>query len=418
VASIQLEGQERNLQESFDLEREIAAQNTADLLVRSIRSVAAAPDDRRAPSPASDFPLPAKALGTESSGEDARAAWKLSEVLKDFLADKASSKDPLRADSVAGYEETVDLFIECFGDLPLPAITRAVGRQFLDTLTRLPPNRNKSPAYRSLTIKQLLAADAPRKLAPRTINKNMERLSSLLGWAGHTGGYGLDRSPIQGLGVPDSPQKHRRGYTEDELAQLFRSDAYAAGRHDKAFKYWLPLLGLYTGARLTELAQLDVSDFVVDQGCDCISINGDDVDSVKRVKTKNSVRKVPVHSELKRLGLLGWVEELRAGGRKKLFDLPIQKTKGYGQAASKWFGRYRAAQGLTTGELDFHSFRTTFISRLLDQGIEQHQVAQLVGHEKGLITSDVYWRPDMIALAELMKRLDFPAVRDLVRPFA
>lgn len=39
----------------------------------------------------------------------------------------------------------------------------------------------------------------------------------------------------------------------------------------------------------------------------------------------------------------------------------------------------------------FHSFRHTFISAMLDDGVAETAIAQIVGHEQKLITGQVYW---------------------------
>lgn len=65
------------------------------------------------------------------------------------------------------------------------------------------------------------------------------------------------------------------------------------------FKYWVPLLGLYTGARINELAQLFLVDFQAQGDVQVISINDDG--EGKRLKTKASKRLVPIHPELVRL---------------------------------------------------------------------------------------------------------------------
>lgn len=59
-----------------------------------------------------------------------------------------------------------------------------------------------------------------------------------------------------------------------------------------------PIVALFSSVRLTEICQLAVDDFVVDDGVPIILIRGDDDDETKRVKTEAGVRFVPVHPEL------------------------------------------------------------------------------------------------------------------------
>ena len=64
---------------------------------------------------------------------------------------------------------------------------------------------------------------------------------------------------------------------------------------------WIPILGLYTGARISGLANLETGNFSVKNGIDALFINGS--------KTDASVRTIPIHNDLIRLGLLDLVKK-------------------------------------------------------------------------------------------------------------
>ena len=76
--------------------------------------------------------------------------------------------------------------------------------------------------------------------------------------------------------------------------------------------YWLPLLGLYSGTRLEELGGLMVADVALEDGVHYLRI---DDNAARRVKTKSSRRRVPLHPVWIELGFLRYVERLRAAGR-------------------------------------------------------------------------------------------------------
>jgi integrase len=401
-----LDRQEGELRGQFDAERVRMNQQATDMLAIALqRGPASAPVAPRTSTPAHPEPPTSPPL---------------SSVLIDFLGYKDGTKRAPKAETIDGYRDTVNLFIECFGDLPITAVDRRVGQRFVETLAKLPPGRNKNPAYRNLSVKQLVALNTPAVYASRSVNKHIDRMSTLFKWALTAGDYGLAKNPIQGLGVPDVPVKNRRAYGSEDLARLFGSEPYRQGSFEKPFQYWLPLMGLLTGARLSELAQLHVADVVESAGCHCISINTADDEGLKSLKNANSVRLVPIHSDLVRLGLLSWVQVLRARKQLRLFpEIPVQAKKTFSHAPSKWFGGYRKRCGITTPELDFHSLRVTFISALLNQGSPQVQVAQLVGHEKGLITGDVYFDPDVQPLSRLVELLKLPdSVRSQIARFS
>jgi integrase len=49
-------------------------------------------------------------------------------------------------------------------------------------------------------------------------------------------------------------------FTNEELTALFHSKEYTEDTFDMPWKFWLPLLGLYTGCRIEELCQLNITD--------------------------------------------------------------------------------------------------------------------------------------------------------------
>jgi integrase len=67
-----------------------------------------------------------------------------------------------------------------------------------------------------------------------------------------------------------------------------------------------------------------------------------------------------------------------------------KQRDGYGQAASKWFARYRERCHVKT---PFHSFRHTFIDELKQLDADQKKIAALVGHKDESMTGGLYGKP-------------------------
>jgi integrase len=133
-------------------------------------------------------------------------------------------------------------------------------------------------------------------------------------------------------------------FSQSTLHELFTT----IGRQSEA--WWQCRIALYTGARLGEIIQLTRQDIVsFDDTCffRITDENG------KRVKTRSSIRQVPVHEQLVRDGVLDW---LPATGR--LFSTSAA-------VASQRVNRRIAAVAPSGTNLVFHSFRHTFISRVL-----------------------------------------------------
>jgi integrase len=115
--------------------------------------------------------------------------------------------------------------------------------------------------------------------------------------------------------------------------------------------------------------------------------------SDQRLKSRGSERFVPLHSQLKKLGFLSFVERQRAAGHARLFpELTRHSKNGYGHAPSKWFARLRQELGFKGQEekKDFHSFRHTVANHLKQKGIPEAVVAGLLGHQSHGITFSRY----------------------------
>jgi integrase len=55
-------------------------------------------------------------------------------------------------------------------------------------------------------------------------------------------------------------------FTDDELRTLFNPATYAQGRQQSPYMYWLPLIGLHSGMRINEIAQLALADISLQDG--------------------------------------------------------------------------------------------------------------------------------------------------------
>lgn len=312
-----------------------------------------------------------------------------SQLIEDYRQDRLIGKRWTLAtenENLAIYK----LCIEIIGDLPIGDIDDDHARTYLATLQQLPKNMNKMPAYRGKTMREIIALNH-EPISTRSINKNLERISSLFKFATSKRKYDLQYNPFGGLSLDDSKAKKREPFTVDELIRLFGAAEHAQRKYKSAYAYWLPIMGLFTGARLNELCQLHLADFEEIDGIHCINIR--DEEEGQRVKNKNARRLIPVHDYLIEVGLIRYVERLRAEGQERLFPmLRFYEKGGYGKKPSEWFGQFRRRCGITESHTKvFHSFRHTFISSLLNDEVPELSVAQIVGHEGDLITSQVYW---------------------------
>lgn len=146
---------------------------------------------------------------------------------------------------------------------------------------------------------------------------------------------------------------------------------------------------MFTGARVNELAQLHLDDFKLLNGVWCVDINDQ---ASKRLKNTSSRRIIPLHPFLvEDLGLVRYVESIKAKGCVQ-FIPELKPTKdGYGTHISRWFNqRFKPQCGIVEQKKTFHSFRHTFITHLAQQEVNDHMLKRIVGHSEESITFGTY----------------------------
>ena len=166
----------------------------------------------------------------------------------------------------------------------------------------------------------------------------------------------------------------RKAFTPEQIQELY-TVAKANGGQTLCD---LIDLGAHTGCRVEELAQLRKESVVKVEGILSFKIE----DS----KTVAGIREIPVHP-----ALVPTVERLIADS-KDGYLLPSSAGNKYGirsDSLSKAFGRLKTAQGYDKKHV-FHSVRSMVVTLLLRGGVPGPTVANIVGHETGLVTFDIY----------------------------
>lgn len=159
------------------------------------------------------------------------------------------------------------------------------------------------------------------------------------------------------------PKKIEREKFDDEEIKLLLDKS-----EDKKSVHDLILFGIYTGLRINEICLLRKKDVISIDGIACLDVKGTKTDAAERL--------VPIHSML-----LPKVQELAAGTKDYLFQgLNMNKLGNRSQAIQKLFSRHKIDQGFGDEKV-FHSFRHGFNTKLLQAGIPEIVVAQLLGHE-------------------------------------
>jgi integrase len=198
----------------------------------------------------------------------------------------------------------------------------------------------------------------------------------------------------------------------EELNKLF-ADAKLAikpGHHDNQTALpWLTLLGLYSGARIEELAQLSASDVRQEHGVTVLDIHAR---NGNHLKSKSAERIVPLHSAVIGAGFLKYVRALPKTG--KLFPgLKGRASRGgkLGTNVAEAFGRWRKRVGIDRKGLVFHSLRHNTAEALERAGVEESDVARVLGHRLKNISFRVYSRPQLERVAKTVEAISYPGLK-------
>jgi integrase len=218
-------------------------------------------------------------------------------------------------------ESSLELFLEIVGPTkPAHELNRAELTRFKDILTKLPSNRSKDARYKGKSAMEL----SEMKIAPddlqavNTINKTIDRVSSLLKWGAVHGYVGANYAEGMALAKSKRADEERAPYTSLEVQTLLK--AVSSGAHGSAkapYMKWVPVMAAYTGMRLNEICQLALADSLEVDGIPVVVIT--DAGEGQQLKTKNARRTVPLHSALIEEGLLEYVDTLRKRACTRLF---------------------------------------------------------------------------------------------------
>ena len=322
--------------------------------------------------------------------------------------------------TLLNYQQSLRYFASFLPKHQLRNITRKNCRDFKSLLLKVPKNRSNEEAR--LPIKDIVHRSNGREtMSQKRVNMLLECISAFMKWAVINDYASLN--PMEGIKaiVPKKQsRKSRRSWKSEELDKLFSSPLYSGSAHlrrrstpgdtvIKDYLYWLPIVALYTGARAEELCQLHRTDLKQSDGIYYLDIKETEDDkrnSIQQLKNQSSVRKVPVHDLLIKLGFVKWVEN---SAHMMLFQLDNPGSDGkWSNAFSKMFGRYKRAVGFDDTGLVFHSFRHNVMNFYKQTSADQSLVRQLVGHSEQSLSlgqyTDVY---NLETMREFINKLEY-----------
>lgn len=331
------------------------------------------------------------------------------------------------------YENAVESFLAWIGeDIDLSAITPTVVAAFKSDLTYYPARGSVRPAYRDLSwkgrVRKARECEEPDVLNAETINtKYLTPLRAIFRQQQEAGlKSALPVNPFDGVTVRKKrgakKEGRRRDFTAREVRTLFGLPLFTGSRGASQaplyqpgdvrvsdWRYWVPLISFFTGARLNEVCAIGVDDLRVEGGIPYLLIR--DVLEGQSRKSDAAWRRVPLHEELIRLRLPDFFALRKAEGGVRLFDELNVDVFGYVSGPpSKFLARLTKSveepDAERPGKLVFYSSRHTVIGLLRSAGVRTDVSKELVGHEDGDVHSG-YGGVSLQALKEAVDKIAY-----------
>ena len=267
------------------------------------------------------------------------------------------------------------------------------------TLLNLPKNFGKSPKHKTQPIEEVLqqASNLPKEqvgLDPMTINRYLGIFCAI-----------VNAAKSEGIKVDDliNPSSLRMRYnkrdrdraksaTHAELVKFFshslwterrQSDRSKKLKSQKRFSgfYWIPLLCAYGGFRRAEVAGLLLSDLRCEDGIYYLNI---DFNDIRPLKNQSSVRQVPLHDDIIKLGFLDFHRDLTNRKEKMFFkEASRDSDVDFGRKFTREVSRI--SKELFENEADqvsLHSMRH-YVQNILDlnTAVSDKVSRDIVGHD-------------------------------------
>lgn len=418
----------RSIEPRLDLDREEVYDEVAEAYLRRLsehRFENWEPHAREALAPIAT-PLPAllaapptTAMSQKIVHQPHRGLWakRLTEALQYWREQRLPS-----ASAVTEATRAVSRFVALFGDMTVGDIDRPLVIEFRNFIFDMPLQVELAQLERRGSTLRAVIEDArerrraweegdrrspaPERLAAGSVKKDVGALSQILGKVVKDSGYGLNVAAnieIAGYSKTRQGQKVQRlPFTPAMMQSLFDSPMFTGcagpegtarakpGRH--VFQdemYWSFLFGVVSGPRLGEIGQIALTDVHdcdmrrtygegFEGSCTFVHITGSGED--QHLKNEQSERYVVLHDRMIDLGFKRYVEERKAAGKARLFDLEPDQCGNYVKALSQRLNRYLDRVVTTDRRYVFHSMRHEFTDRADLSKIPPRVANSITGH--------------------------------------
>jgi integrase len=284
-------------------------------------------------------------------------------------------------DTIKGTTNSVALFTEAFGDMPVADVTGKIAGEFRDLLSGLPAHHGKGKS--TPPIREAVAQAEEFELdtvSGKTVKNHFSRMSTL--WRHLVQRDYTARNPFEGWKFDITKKIERRTWSEQELQQLLSAPWTSRVTSERTYQGIIQT-ALYTGMRLGEICNLRNKDVEIIDGIPCFHIqpHTEIVNGKQRnwsPKTAAGTRIVPIHSKLLEAGILTF----QNSGLYLFDELTIAPHGVRGNEFAQAFSKFKRRIGIPE-DVTFHSFRHFASTKLRNQenDIRELWIDALLGHE-------------------------------------
>lgn len=274
----------------------------------------------------------------------------VADALKRYLAEVSPTKRPASAASEAGHAKPL---IQYLGKYSLAALTPEIIAKYRDD------------RLAGLDRKDAKGRPAPKPRSPNTVRLDLALLGHMFSTAMKEWGLGLTYNPVQSIRRPSPPPGRERRLTFEEEERLMA----AVDAHSNPMLGWIVRVALETGMRSSEITTLRRSQVDIKRRI------------VRLLETKNTLpRTVPLTSAAADIFRQALANPVRPIDTDLIFfGEPGKDGQRRHYNFNKVWLNIKAEVGLK--DLRFHDLRHEAVSRFVEGGLSDQQVAAISGHK-------------------------------------
>lgn len=349
----------------------------------------------------------------QQAGKKKLTVMGFQEAFETYIPLESQARDWSDEGYVRKIKSDIQLFIDLVKVINCCDLTGENIVYYSDMVRQLPKKYDSNPRCKGLSHEEMVKLPNEKKITPKTIKNKVNNVIAFLEWCEGRNYIDVEyKKPFKKIRKVRGGKNKRVAYTPDELIKLFNSKEYRMGTHKTPNHHWIPLIGLFTGARLGEICQLRKDNIVKDSLSGTWYFDFNDYSDDASIKTDAGIRFVPVHSQLRQLGFFKYYETIEEGDQ--LFPKRRERDATC-KIQMRWFSRtYRGKCGVEKPDgimKDFHSLRNTIINAMKQKGIPVASAREIVGHEDKDMSYGGYADPlDLPSRKKIMAQVKYPSI--------